>query len=127
MTYSNKRSKALGCALLSLLIAIAFAALYGWLSGGPYTSAVPRPFNSAEWKLAEGDTRCGMITDLRYRVGIIGKTRTELYEMLGKPEHEDGNAPVSDHWHLCPSFMDIYILEVRWQDDRVVSAVVRDT
>jgi len=68
-----------------------------------------------------------MIADLRYRVGVVGRTRAEIYEMLGPPEDENNDDPVLDHWHLCPSFMDIYILEVRWRDERVASAWVRDT
>jgi len=46
--------------------------------------------------------------------------------MLGKAEDEDSD-PSTSHWHLCPSFMDIWILEVRWHNDRVAEAWVRDT
>lgn len=127
MTYSDKRSRVLGCALLFAFAALGLALLYGWLAGGPYTSSLPRTFNSEGWKAAEGNTRCGMITDLQHRVGVVGRTRAELYAMLGEPEDEDTNDPTLDHWHLCPSFIDIYILEVRWSDNRVVSAWVRDT
>lgn len=67
-----------------------------------------------------------MIADLTYRVGVVGKSRAELHQMLGEPQDE-GEDPASSHWHLCPSFMDIYILEVRWRDDLAVSAWVRDT
>jgi hypothetical protein len=67
-----------------------------------------------------------MIADLQYRVGVEGRTRAEIFGLLGPPEDEDSDPTVS-HWHLCPSFMDIYILEVRWDDGRVVDAWVRDT
>jgi hypothetical protein len=95
---------------------------------GPYTTAFPRTFNSEQWKAADtwGDARCGMIADLNYRIGIVGKTRTDLVAMLGAPEDED-NDPTLSHWHLCPSFMDVFILEVRWRGDRVEDAWVRDT
>jgi hypothetical protein len=127
MTYSDKRSKRLGCAILLIVVAVASALLYGWFEGGPYTSTLPRTFNSKDWKVANDGARCGMLADLRYRVGVVGRTRTELYGMLGKPDDEDSNDPTLDHWHLCPSFMDVYILEVRWRDNRAVSEWVRDT
>lgn len=95
---------------------------------GPYTTTIPRTFNSEKWKAADtwGDARCGMIADLNYRVGVVGRTRTDLIAMLGEPEDED-NDPSTSHWHLCPSFLDIFILEVRWRNDRAVDAWVRDT
>ena len=127
MAYSDKRSRVLGCGLLLAGTAAVLALLFGWLAGGPYTSSLPRTFNSEGWKAAEGDTRCGMIADLQYRVGLVGRSRAELYKLLGEPEDEDNSDPKLDHWHLCPSFMDIYILEVRWRGDQVASAWVRDT
>jgi hypothetical protein len=127
MAYSDKQSRVRGCLALLAIAAAVLALLYGWRAGGPYTSAVPRTFNSEGWKAAEGDTRCGMIADLQHRVGVVGRTRSDLYGMLGKPEDEDNRDPTLDHWHLCPSFMDIYILEVRWRDNRVAAAWVRDT
>jgi hypothetical protein len=67
-----------------------------------------------------------MLADLRHRIGIEGRSREELTTMLGEAEDEDSDTSTS-HWHLCPSFMDIWILEVRWQNDRVADAWVRDT
>ncbi|MCA1197949.1 hypothetical protein K9B35_08225 [Sphingomonas sp. R647] len=127
MPYSSRRSRILGCAALFACAAAALLLFFGWFAGGPYTSSLPRPFNAAAWKTGEGEARCGMIADLQHRIGVVGKTRTELYEMLGRPDDEDGRDPTLDHWHLCPSFMDIYILEVRWKNDRVETAWVRDT
>ena len=69
-----------------------------------------------------------MLADPRYRHGIVGKSREELSELLGPP-HEATHTGRSDasHWDLCPSFLDIFILEVRWQDDRAVEVQVLDT
>lgn len=67
-----------------------------------------------------------MVLDLRYRIGLVGKTRAEIIALLGKPDDEDSDQSL-DHWHLCPSFMDVWILEVRWKNDVATSAIVRDT
>ena len=128
MAYSDNRSRTLGCLLTVLTIAAMIAVLGPWLFPGPYTTAFPRSFNSERWKSADTwtDTRCSMIADLEQRVGVVGKTRAELHELLGKSDDEDGD-PSTSHWHVCPSFMDIYILEVRWHGDFAISARVRDT
>jgi hypothetical protein len=98
------------------------------MAGGPYTEALPQPFNSERWKTADtwSDTRCGMIADLMHRKGLEGRTRADLVALLGEPEGEGDETGLS-HWHLCPSFMDIWILEVRWENRRVAKAWVRDT
>lgn len=128
MNYSNKRSRVLGCLALLLFVTVMVALVSTCLFPGPYTSAVPRSFNSDQWKSADtwSETRCGMLADLTHRIGVVGKTQSELYDLLGKPKHDDGD-PTSSHWELCPSFMDVFILEVRWRDGRAVSAQVRDT
>ena len=128
MTYSNERSRVLGCLALALFVTGMFALVSTCLFPGPYTSALPRPFSSDQWKAAGtwSDTRCSMLADLTYRIGVVGKTQSELYRLLGKPQHDDGD-PTSSHWELCPSFADVFILEVRWRDGRAVSAQVRDT
>ena len=128
MTYSNKRSRVLGCLALALFMTAMVGLVSTCVFPGPYTSALPRPFNSDRWKAADtwSDTRCSMLADLKHRIGVVGKTQAELYRLLGKPPHEDGD-PTSSHWELCPSFMDIFILEVEWRDGRAVSARVRDT
>jgi len=128
MTYPKKPSRALGRVLL-IVLAVAVLSLAGaWLLGGAYAIALPRAFNSERWKAADtwSDTRCSMIADLQHRVGMVGRTRTELYRLLGEPQDED-NHPTTSHWHLCPSFGDVYILEIRWRGDRAISAEVRDT
>lgn len=99
-----------------------------YVRGGPYTETIPRPFNSAEWKNSDtwDETRCAMLSDLRFRIGVDGKARKELIDMLGPDEDEDAD-PNQSHWHLCPSFMDIWILEVRWENGIVADSWVRDT
>lgn len=93
--------------------------------GGPVAS---QPFDAARWKAARGwdNTRCSMLADLGSRIGVVGKTRAELDRLLGPPEDEEDDR-TSSHWHVCPSLVDIYVLEVRWRSDRAVSARVRDT
>jgi hypothetical protein len=99
-----------------------------WLVGGPYTTTMPRVFDSGKWKKADldGDERCAMLADLTYRVGIVGKTRAELHNLLGKPDDRRRD-PASNYWLLCPSFADIYVLEVEWRGNRAASAYARDT
>ena len=70
----------------------------------------PRSFNSQAWKSLDRDSRCDMVDDLMQRIGLVGKSRAEIVAMLGEPETHD-NPP--DHYHLCPSSMDIWILEIR--------------
>lgn len=127
MSKDRARGK-LGCLVAAAILALLLAA--GWASvfGGPYTKTVPQFFNSTGWKRADlaSNTRCSMIGDLMGRVGVVGKSRDELVRLLGPPESH-GDDPVVSHWHLCPSFMDVYILEVRWSGDQAVSARVRDT
>ena len=124
MSYSDNRSKLFGCFALAASGIGLFLLLMLIINPGPYTSAIPRPFNSERWKEVShwnDDTRCGMILDLLHRVGIEGKSRKELFDLLGPDENENRDRTTS-HWHLCPSFLDIYILEVRWQNDRVADA-----
>lgn len=95
----------------------------------------PRQFDSAQWKLAALQSpqwtlarlydRCNMVDDLRKRGGLKGRTRAEVIALLGKPETHSGDP--SDHYHLCPSFADEWILVIRWKNGRVASTHVRDT
>ena len=99
-----------------------------YVGGGAYTETLPRPFNSERWKSADhwGEARCAMLADLSTRIGIKGKTRAELFDLLGPDENAGTDAKLS-HWHLCPSFMDIWILEVRWKNGIAKDSWVRDT
>jgi len=99
-----------------------------YIAGGAYTEALPRLFDSSTWKSADigAGTRCSMLLDLRLRIGVERKTRRELIALLG-PDVSNGPARNFGYWLLCPSFMDVWILEVRWKDDVAVDAWVRDT
>lgn len=93
--------------------------------GEPSVAKHPRKFDSQLWKSAGArDARCDMVDDLRNRIGLIGKTRTELVALLGKPESDGQGA---DHYHLCPSFMDVWILELQWENGRVYATRIHDT
>ncbi len=132
MAYSDTGSRKRGCIALIGFGVFLFALPVGWLKGRPYTSAIPRSFDSQAWKEAnpEGwpadNTRCGMLADLQLRVGIEGKSREELLDLLGEPERWR-TAPTDEYWPLCPSFLDIWVLTVRWKDGRVIEVVVHDT
>lgn len=132
MTYSDKRSRVVGCALLIAIGVGGLAIAFAWLTSGPYTSTFPRVFSSQAWRDADpkaypsNNERCGMIADLKYRVGVVGKTRSELTDLLGKPEM-DAADPSASYWLLCPSFIDIWVLRVRWESNRAVEAIVHDT
>ena len=121
----SSKTRWAGCGLM-LGIFVLLPLLY--IGGGAYTETLPRPFNSEKWKSADhwGDTRCAMLADLRTRVGIEGRTKKELVELLGPDENESAAANLS-HWHLCPSFMDVWILEIRWEGDVAQDSWVRDT
>lgn len=125
MTYSRGKKPALIAS--GLFAAIPFLA-FVWLWSGPYTETIPRFFNSDGWKDADldGTTRCGMILDLKYRIGIVGKMRSEINAFLGKPEQDRINPNIS-YWLLCPSFIDIWVLDVKWENRRAASASIHDT
>ena len=86
------------------------------------------PFDPASWKAADtlrDTTRCDMVTDLQSDGGLKGLTQAEVVQRLGKPDSHDDTSPM--HYHLCPSAMDIRILEIQFEDGRVASTRVRDT
>ena len=132
MSYSDRRSRIFGCGLLLLVGMVVLGLPLAWLAGGPYTSTFPRTFDSEAWKAADptgypdDDTRCGMVADLQFRIGIEGKTRGEVLRLLGEPESWPGEA-TTNYWPLCPSFLDVWVLTVRWESGRAVEAVVHDT
>jgi hypothetical protein len=128
VAYSDHRSKILGCAMLLAFVLTGLWLLSILMFPGPYTSALPRSFDAVVWKRSESvdGARCGMLADLRFHIGLKGKSRAEVQALLGLPEDEDGLRKTS-LWLLCPSFMDIWVLEVRWSNNRVVEDWVRDT
>ena len=97
-------------------------AVAGCIGGADY--AKHRRFDAQQWGLAVGDDRCEMVDDLRLRVGLDGKRRADVIALLGEPETH--GEPI-DHYHLCPSFADVWILEIQWENGRVASTRVRDT
>lgn len=93
--------------------------------GGTGHAKNPRQFDAQQWGAGLGDDRCDMVDDLRQRVGLQGKSRAEVIALLGEPESHGGDP--SDHYHLCPSFMDVWILEIEWENGRVAATRIRDT
>ena len=129
MGYSDATKRKLGCGCAALALVLVPVALINLAFPGPYTSTFPRPFDSERWKAVDSwddEARCAMIADLEYRVGLTGRTRAEVENLLGPPGNEEPDQEPS-HWHLCPSFMDIFILEIRYENGRVSDVRVRDT
>ena len=132
MAYTDTGSHKSGCMALIAFGLLLSALPVGWLMGRPYTSTIPRTFDTQAWQEADptgrpaDNVRCGMIADLRMRVGIEGKSRGDLLKLLGKPEKLP-SAPNREYWPLCPSFLDIWVLSVRWKDGRAIDAAVHDT
>lgn len=86
------------------------------------------PFDPASWKAADtlrDTTRCDMVTDLQSDGSLKGLTQVEVVQRPGEPDSHDHTSPM--HYHLCPNAMDIRILEIQFEDGRVVSTRVRDT
>ena len=84
----------------------------------------PRAFDTKAWQADRGNDRCDMAEDLMERVGLHGRTHAELVDLIGEADKRDGR---SDFYYLCPSYMDIYVLQIRWRNERVAEAVIRDT
>src|ERR1051325_10035978 len=47
-----------------------------------------RQFQSAEWKSGNASIRGGMSQDLINRKIVVGKTKDEIQDLLGKPDRE---------------------------------------
>ena len=122
------KTRLAGCAIMLLLfVGLPFA----YVAGGPYTETFPRLFDRANWIVAspnniDDERRCGMLADLKFRVGIKGRTREEVVSLLGQPE-DRRHEPRMSYWLLCPSFLDVWVLGVRWKNGRAVETVVHDT
>lgn len=122
---TTNKTRVAGCGIMLLLfVGLPFA----YLAGGAYTETFPRPFASKSWIVAtvDDERRCGMLADLKYRVGIEGRTREDVIALLGEPE-DRRREPAMSYWLLCPSFLDIWVLGVRWENGRAVEVVVHDT
>ena len=107
---------------LLALLAIAVAWFLGL--GTPGMMNLPRPFDSERWKAAHTLTkvRCGMVADLRYRVGLVGRSEADVLELLGDDDDERTGPPT--FYVLCPDLIDFYFLEIKWKDGRVASTGV---
>ncbi len=131
MSYqSSSASHLRSCAVMLVAALLVLAVPFGCMAGGPYTETFPRPFDSARWKAADvsggSEERCGMLADLRVRIGVSGKTQAELSQLLGEPETVPWE-PKSSYWPLCNSFMDVWVLTVKWQEGRATAVTVHDT
>jgi hypothetical protein len=73
-----------------------------------------------------GDERCQMVYDLRYRIGLKGRTRAEILRLLG-PSDDSGMRDAVSTYALCLPMMDYEVLELFWRDGRVVSSKVRSS
>ena len=109
--------------LLTLAITTSLA-LSGCIGGADYAKH-PRRFDAHQWRSAVGDDRCDMVDDLLEEVRLEGRSRAEIIVLLGEPETHAGD--LSDHYHLCPSYIDVWILDIQWENGRVASTRVRDT
>jgi hypothetical protein len=66
-----------------------------------------------------------MVADLTHRIGLVGRNKDEVINLLGKPDQQKDSFPTV--YELCPSLADIYILEIAWKQGRVASVTVHDT
>jgi len=102
--------------LLTVIIAVAFAAIAAtvwWVSR-------PIPFHAERWK-AEPQVRAAMIDDLIADRMLLGKTRAEIEEKLGKPQAPD-TIRDGNYIYLISSdgALDDLWLEVQFENDRVI-------
>lgn len=110
--------------------AAVLACVVAWLfgAGTPGMMNLPTPFSARQWKSASGNDdyeRCSMVADLRHRVGLVGRPRSDVVRLLGEPDAEYDRT--TSAYMLCPSFTDIYVLDVEWANGRVASTSVHDT
>ncbi len=67
-----------------------------------------------------------MLADLHFRIGVSGRTQAELTQLLGEPETVPWE-PQSSYWLLCNSYIDVWVLTVKWQEGRATAVTVHDT
>lgn len=109
--------------LIIALVALTILSVFETRTPGVLTDR--KPFHSSRWKASSGwqNTRCGMVSDLTHRVGLKGRTKREIIELLGMPDVEVNGSTSS--YVLCPSLDNVHILELTWQHGRVASLRVR--
>ncbi|KQN91664.1 hypothetical protein ASE90_02400 [Sphingomonas sp. Leaf67] len=116
------KGRLIGGAGFALSIFLVASWFLGLCTGGTMMTW-PRPFSSVAWKQVDtsfSEDRCRMILDLRYRVGLEGRTPSEVIALLG--DEREGRAGPPTHYVLCPTLADYLVLELRWRDGRVGSS-----
>ncbi|MCU0731280.1 MAG: hypothetical protein MUE84_06800 [Hyphomonas sp.] len=108
----------------ALLAAVLSSSLVGCSGDSPQLTLSPQTFTAKDWQANRGNDRYDMVQDLIERVGLRGRGRTEVLALLKAPGKRDGP---SDLYFLCPSDMDIYVLQIGWGDEKIASATIRDT
>ncbi|MEE1943838.1 hypothetical protein VRU48_01885 [Pedobacter sp. KR3-3] len=101
-----------------IYLALAMLFLFG------ITSYPNRDFDKEKWK-NEPDTRYELTKDLISSQILIGKTKTQVKQLLG---HENGNEDDEDLWYYDIGFIsstgnvDPDILELQFKNGRVILA-----
>ena len=97
-----------------------------WLIGvgTPGVVNFPRFFSAELWRESSGPfdkTRCSMVYDLRHRIGVVGKNRSDIEKLLGPPDLDYSE---TTEYALCSSPIDIddFMLEIRWDNGRSASS-----
>ncbi len=117
------------------IIAVTLGLLAGGLLGAAWLIGIgtatwpgfPRPFDAGLWRAAAtgvvdgmNDVRCRMVQDLRYRIGLNGRTPGQVIELLG--DEREGRGGLPDSYVLCPTMADYMVLRLLWKGDRVVGS-----
>jgi hypothetical protein len=91
--------------ILGVLSIITLAAIFvvPYLCEMLLTGVPPRPFNSTAWKapqdIGHGRTeRSAMVNSLLRKHDLIGKSTSEVIELLGEPEENAGSLGVGKKW-----------------------------
>ena len=85
------KKKTFGIVIIVMLI-ITFFALRGKLSGERFDSTKWKNWKESEMELS---TRWDMMNSLRNNYELEGKTKTEIIDLLGKPDSEHSNSDFS--------------------------------
>ena len=117
---------------------IFFGMLISWFFGvgTPNAQNLPRPFQSKVWKASDGfqtKARCSMVGDLRNRIGLVGRSRTDIVALLGAGDtreiypHEKSSSSQPTTYVLCEDFPDYIVMTIEWQNGRVSRTYVSQT
>jgi hypothetical protein len=58
------------------------------------------PFDSAKWKTSDAETKHQMANDLVKNETLTGKTKSEIIELLGKPNQETSSKDIKFYYRL---------------------------